>query len=379
MSVHQELRWHAQPETLGMARDSLQAALEGLCEGVELGQHPGAQVYLSRHGQPLLEFACGEAAPGVPLGIDTVTAWFSACKPLTAMAIALLYDRGRLGLDDPVSRYLPGFRNGKESCTLRHVLTHQGGFAGAVRHDDTRTWDEIIAAICAHPAEYLPGTRAGYHPTAGWYVLGEIVRLVDGRPVQRFLADELLEPLGMADSRLGIPPAEQRRLGPRLARVALGMTERQPYADQAFVERFNSAAEIARINPSGGVRGPARDLGRFYEWMLAGGRRGEQQLVDRRTAELFVAGHRWGLPDATLMGANLAWGLGFALHGNADIDRAASRRVFGHSGMVSSVGFADPVVGLAMAVVSTGLLDPMTNARRLRAVSAGAYAACAVR
>jgi CubicO group peptidase (beta-lactamase class C family) len=92
--------------------------------------------------------------------------------------------------------------------------------------------------------------------------------------------------------------------------------------------------------------------------------------------ELFTACHRWDMPDATLMGANLAWGLGFGLHGNADIHRGASRRVFGHSGMVSSVGLGDPVWGLSCVVITTGLLDPMTNARRLRDATGGAFEAC---
>lgn len=376
VTVNQDTRWHAAPERLGMRRAPLEQALRKLVEGVAAGRHPGAQLYVSRHGTPLLEFACGEAAPGAPLTVDSVTAWFSASKPLTAMAIACLYDRGRLGLDDPVREYLPAFGAGKETCTIRHVLTHTGGFAEAVRQADDKPWDVLIAEISAHPAEHVPGTRAGYHATAGWYVLAEIVRLVDGRTIDRFVAEELFGPAGMGESHMGIPPARQAALGDRLATVALGRTERTPFADEAFITRFNSEGEIARVNPSGGIRGPARDLGRFYELMLAKGRAAAGPLIDPRTVELFTACHRWDMPDATLMGANLAWGLGFGLHGNADIHRGASRRVFGHSGMVSSVGLGDPVWGLSCVVITTGLLDPMTNARQLREATGGAFEAC---
>lgn len=359
-----------------MQRAPLEQAMGKLADGVADGRHPGAQLYVSRHGTPLLEFACGEAAPGVPLTVDSVTAWFSASKPLTAMAIAWLYDRGRLGLDEPVRQYLPDFAAGKETCTIRHVLTHTGGFAEAVRQDDDKPWDELIAEISAYPAEYVPGTRAGYHATAGWYVLAEIVRRVDGRTIDRFVAEELFAPAGMTDSHMGVPPRQQAALGPRLAAVALGRTERAPFADEAFITRFNSAREIARVNPSGGIRGPARDLGRFYEFMLAQGQTAAGTVIDPRTVALFTACHRWDMPDTTLMGANLAWGLGFGLHGNADIHRGASRRVFGHSGMVSSVGLGDPVWGLSCVVITTGLLDPMTNARRLRDATGGAFEAC---
>ena len=199
---------------------------------------------------------------------------------------------------------------------------------------------------------------------------------MDGRPIERFLAEELLAPLGMADTRLGIPAAEQAALQGRLARVALGRTEREPYADQAMVERLNGTEEIAQPNPSGGMRGPARDLGRFYDWMLGGGEGQTPSLVERRTMALFTACHRWNLPDLTLMQAPLPWGLGFGLWGNADFHRAASRRVFGHSGLVSSVALGDPERGVSCAVITTGLLDPIGNARRLREVNGAVLEAC---
>ncbi len=354
----------------------LREAQDSLRRGVAEGRHAGAQLYVSRFGRPVIEFACGEAAPGRLMTPDTLTAWFSASKPLTAMAIALLVDRGQVDLDDPIRKTIPEFGAGKETCTLRHVLTHQGGFTGSVSHADSRGWDEILAAICAYPAEYPPGTRAGYHPTSGWYVLGEVLRRVDGRPIDRFLAEEFFGPLGMADSHLGIPPERQLALEPRLARVQLGRTEREHFASPAFIAQFNGPDEIARVNPSGGGRGPARDLGRFYELLLAKGRWNDRQLVDARTVQLFTACHRWDLPDKTLAGAPLPWGLGFCLYGNADVSPSVSRRVFGHSGMVSTIAFADPDSALVCVVVTTGLLDPMTNARRLREANGPIVKAC---
>jgi len=364
------------PEELGMDAAALQEGLDNLRRGVADGRHAGAQLYVSRFGKPVVDFACGDAAPGRPMTPETLTAWFSAGKPLTAMAIALLLDRGQVDLDDPVRRYLPEFGAGKEACTLRHVLTHQGGFTGAASHADTMTWDETLAAICAYPAEYAPGTRAGYHSTAGWYVLAEVLRRVDGRGIDRFLAEEFFGPLGMRDSHLGIPPAQQARLRPRLAQVQLGRTEREHFATPEFIAQFNGAAEIARVNPSGGGRGPARELGRFYEMLLAQGRWEERDLLDRRTVQLFTACHRWDMPDRTLGGAPLPWGLGFCLYGNADVHPAVSRRVYGHSGMVSAVAFADPDAGLVCVVVTTGLLDALTNARRLREVNGPIVRAC---
>jgi CubicO group peptidase (beta-lactamase class C family) len=370
------VRWHREPKNVGMAREALLEAVAALEMGRAAGQHPAAQLYVSRLGRPLLEFACGDSLAGGAVTPDSVLPWFSSCKPLTAMAIAWLYERGRLDLDDPVVRYIPEFGNGKERCTVRHVLTHQGGFPSALSDRADKGWAQAIAEICAAPAEHAPGARAAYHHVSGWYILGELVRRIDGRPIERFLAEEFFHPLEMRDSHMGISPEAQRALGPRLARVALGRSDKPPYVGDAFVTRFNSTAEIGRVNPSGGMRGPARDLGRFYEMLLAKGESPQGPLLRRSTVELFTACHRWGLPDQTLANAPLAWGLGFGLHGNSDLPTSASRRVFCHSGMVSSVGMGDPERQLACVVLTTGLLDPMGNARRLRAVTGAALRAC---
>ncbi|MDH4249365.1 MAG: beta-lactamase family protein [Deltaproteobacteria bacterium] len=365
MNIHTEIRWHQEPEAADLDRALLETGVAALVKGCEQGWHHGAQVAVGRHGRLVVEYAVGESSPGHPMGVDSLTAWFSASKPVVAMALALLYDRGLLTLDDPVVRYIPGFTQGKESCTLRHVLTHTGGFPNALKETDLE-WEEALRRICAHPAEYVPGSRAGYHSTSGWYILGEVARVVDGRPIDQLVTEELFAPLGMSDSHLGIPPERQEALRERLATVHLGAGERESYVDQAFVNRWNSPRQLAAVNPSGGIRGPARDLGRFYDWLLLQGLWEGRSLVDRRTVELFTACHRWGLSDMTLAGAPLAWGLGFSKHGNSDIHRDYSRRLFNHSGMVSSVALGDPASGLSCVVITTGLLDPLTNARRLR-------------
>jgi CubicO group peptidase (beta-lactamase class C family) len=369
--------WHAEPEAAGMDRGALFEAGQALEAGRQSGQHAGAQLYVSRHGRAVLEFACGDALSGGAVAPETIMAWFSCGKPLTAIAIAWLYERGRLDLDDPVTRYVPEFRNGKERCSIRHVLTHVGGFPNGVKDSRHKGWQEVIEEICAAPAESPPGAKAAYHPSSGWYILAEVARRIDGRPIDRLIADEILAPLEMRSTRLGIPVAEQAAMGARLARIAIGRSDRPSEADEAFIDRFNSAEEIARVNPGGGMRGPARDLGRFYEMLLAKGESPTGRVLERSTVELFTACHRWGLPDQTLAKAVLPWGLGFALHGLSDLPTSASRRVFCHSGMVSSVGLGDPDRGLACVVITNGLLDPLTNARRLRAVTGAAVRACA--
>ena len=92
------------------------------------GWHDGAQCYVSWHGDVLLDVAVGESQPGRPLRTDDVMLWYSSGKPLTAVAVLQLWEQGRLGLDDRIAEYVDGWGGGKERCTLRHVLTHTGGF-----------------------------------------------------------------------------------------------------------------------------------------------------------------------------------------------------------------------------------------------------------
>src|SRR5438067_12935503 len=110
------------------------AALREAVDLLEAGlgaQHDGYQLDVSLRGETLLDAAGGVAQPGVPMTTDSLMLWFSSTKPLTAVAIGQLWERGKLGLDDRVTKYLPAFGNGKEHATIRHLLTHRGGFPAA--------------------------------------------------------------------------------------------------------------------------------------------------------------------------------------------------------------------------------------------------------
>jgi CubicO group peptidase (beta-lactamase class C family) len=341
------------------------------------GLHEGAQLYVSQHGKPLLDVAVGESRPGRPLRIDDVMLWYSAGKPLTTVAVLQLWERGALGLDDLVGRYIPGWGAGKEGVTIRHVLTHTGGFTmvGAGEpFDQDLPYHEIIARIAAHPAEWEPGTKAGYHPSTGWKVLGAVVEAVDGRPIDRYVADEVIGPVAMTDSRLGIPLAEQAALGDRLVPVywkghVLAVADGEGVRMWEYhIERIhNQAWHVAKVEPGGGMRGPARDLGRLYESLLGFG----PPVLENRTVEVMGAVHRYGLPDVIFAGQKVPWGLGVQVAGG--LSGGPGRRAFGHGGMASSRGFADPDAGLVVVFVTNGLPDPLRNEQRMSEVTDGIY------
>jgi CubicO group peptidase (beta-lactamase class C family) len=343
------------------------------------GLHDGAQVYVSRFGEPLLDLAIGESAPGRTLERDDVMLWYSSGKPVTTTAVLQLWERGRLGLDDRVADYVAGWGAGKERVTIRHVLTHTGGFTMARRgemFDKDVSYAEAVARIAAHPAEWEPGTKAGYHPTSGWKILGAIVEAVDGRPIDRYVADEVLTPAGIKESRLGVPVEEQEALGDRLAPVhwkghALAFQDESglrmvPYHIE---EIHNQPWHVAKVEPGGGMRGPARELGRFYESLLGFG----PPVLERRTVEVMGAVHRYGLPDVIFGGQKTPWGLGVQVAGG--MGGGPGRRSFGHGGMASSRGLCDPDAGLVLVLVANGLPDPFRNEQRMFAFTDGVYRA----
>src|SRR4051812_18301619 len=188
------------------------------------GLHVGAQLHVSRHGETVASLAIGEAAPGVPMSSDTLMPWFSCTKLVTGIAVAQQWERGELDLDDPVRAHIPAFTgDGRDAITVRHLLTHTAplrpadGPAGLMRSE---SWDEAIARIVATPLErdWQPGRRAGYHLRGSFFLLGEIVRLLDGdgRTFDVYVRQEIFEPLGMVDSWLALSPEQFRSYGRRM-------------------------------------------------------------------------------------------------------------------------------------------------------------------
>lgn len=340
------------------------------------GLHDCAQVYVSRYGEPLLDVALGESRPGRALRTDDVMLWYSSGKPLTVVAVLQLWEQGRLDLDDLVAKYLDGWANGKERCTLRHVLTHTGGFPmpGDKVFDADLTWDEAVAATVAAPALWEPGTSAGYHPASGWRVLGAIVEAIDGRRFDKYLREEVLDPLGLDDCHLGIPVELQAEYGDRLVPV-IWTGHRLPnfdkdgnlYMAEYRIDRIhNEPWHIAKVEPGGGMRGPARELGRFYESLLGYG----PSLLDPHTIDTMSAAHRWGVKDRTFR-IYIPWGLGVQI----DFTGGTTRRAFGHGGMASSRGLADQECGLVMVVITNGLAGAIDNEKRFLEATDALYTA----
>jgi CubicO group peptidase (beta-lactamase class C family) len=357
---------------------SLPRTLAAIHRGMEAGLHIGAQLYVSVRGDVVVDTAVGESRRGVPMRNDTLMLWLSAGKPIAAVAVAQLWERGLLELDDPITKHIPEFAaNGKDRVTLRHVLTHTGGFRAVIGHWEGKPWDEVIAAISAARLEprWVPGETAGYHPLTSWYLLGELVRRLDGRPFENYVREAIFEPIGMQHSWIGLPPQRYREYGDQIGLMHDTRGE-QPVAN--FV--LDSEEIAAQSRPPSNARGPIRELGFFYEMMLARGTRSGARVITSQTVDAMTARHRVGQYDKTFRHV-IDWGLGFVLQSNQyGVDTVpygygphASPRTFGHSGSRSSIGYADPEHGLVVACVFNGAPDEAKHDARMREVNAAIY------
>ena len=350
--------------------------------GIDRGLHLGAQLYLCHHGREI-EIVLGQDRPGTALSRDALMAWMSSCKPVTAVALAQLWEEGKLDLDDPVHRTIPEFAGGgKEAITLRHLLTHTGGFRMVSVGWPRVPWDETIARISASRKEpnWQPGHRAGYHMASSWFILGEVVQRLAGQPFAQVVRQRILEPLGMVSSWIGMEPEQYRQLRPRLATTWNTTKVASETADSELVEfAWKSEPHCLRPSPAGGGRGPMRDLGRFYRALLAGGELNGQRILTPQTVEALTARHRVGLRDKTFK-AVMDWGLGFIpdnrhYGGTAPYSYGnhCSSRTFGHSGYRSSTGFADPEHQLVVALAFNGLPSDEDHDARMRSTLDALY------
>jgi CubicO group peptidase (beta-lactamase class C family) len=292
-----------------------------------------AQLCVLRDGEVILDEAYG-------VEHDTPFLLFSAGKPLLAMLVHRLAERGAFALDDPLARYWPEFAaNGKEAITIRHVLRHRSGlpYVSSVQRDVLRAtqWDRSVRALARARPHTPPGKVPAYHVVSHGFLLGELVRRVTGRPLPEMLRAEVLEPAGMNRTVLG-PPGSRVLLrgGYRLAEAV-----------------FNLRSVRDAVIPAATVCGTARDLARFYQSMLDEGDRWQQVTVPISEGEVDGVS---GMP--------IRWSEGFQLGGLPDDPRHArsmGRRsdplTFGHNGSNACVGWADPRRRLVFAYVTNRL------------------------
>ena len=341
-----------------------------LHEGVSEGLHLGAQLYVSMEGNVVADAAIGKATTSRLMTTDTMTVWMSLTKGVTAVAVAQMWERGHIEIDDPVCSHLPDFgAGGKSGLTFHHLLTHTGGIGPVDVAWSESSWNEIVAAICDAPLrdDWLPGRQARYDVANAWFVLGEVVSRKSGGAFDRYVRQEIFEPLDMPNCSLSMDSstyqAKKDRIG-LMYDTAGGVPEPSHYS-------VDLQRTIGRCVPGGSGRGPARELGRFYEMLLGKGTFKGKQLLRPQTVEAITARHRTGIRDE-ILGHVVDMGLGFYVNSNIygkdsvpfGFGRYAAPRTFGNAGYQSSIAFVDPDAGLVVVCIFNG--TPGEDAHQVR-------------
>ena len=300
------------------------------------GWQSAAQVAVYRDGVRCLDLrlradGVGGAVPMVP---EARMLWFSATKPLTALCALILIERGVIGLDTRIAEVWPAFtQGGKGACTVRHVLTHQGGFPVFPADFDWSCiddWDAVTAATAAIEAAWAPGTAIGYHPVTYGFALGEVIRRIDGRMPRDFMREELFTPLGM-DAALGVgADGDTSAVVPVVAESEV--TWDDPAGSErrtsAMVERFNAAPTLRGQLPAANAVGTAEALARFYALLAGGGALDGVRLLRPETVQAATSVQAATEADRT-SGFPAAYGLGFLVGGYPPLDQPGG---FGHFG-----------------------------------------------
>jgi CubicO group peptidase (beta-lactamase class C family) len=268
-----------------------------------------------------------------------------------------LAERGVLDYSAPLAHYWPEFAvRGKDRATVGDALTHRVGIPQdppGFHLSDAGDWDAVCAATAGLEPLWSPGTRTDYHPlTYGW-MLGEVLRRVEGRPIDRFLQEEICRPLGIEDIYFGVPEELDSRVatlrfdpGPS----SLDLSANPSLSDPASL--FNRSAIRRCVIPGAGAILNARSLARLYAMLANGGILDGVRLLSPERIALTSKPQ----PENT-EGARAHWwfahGLGYTLGGGPG-PRLNRPRAFGYEG-IGTIGFADPERRFAFAFLKNRL------------------------
>ncbi len=297
-----------------------------------------------------------------PMPKDALFSLASLTKPVTAAAVLMLVEEGKVRLTDPVSRFIPELNDVKvavtpsqrvppsRAITIRDLLTHTSGLVAPAQipAETTATLATHLPRFAAEPLEFQPGSRWMYSNTIAFDTLARIVEITSGKTYDRFLRERIFEPLGMHDTG-HVLRAEQ---GPRFAR-------RYDVTPQGLTP-FRRVDPPTYFGGGWGLYSTAQDYARFAQMLLNKGTLDGKRVLSPRAAELMGSAH---IPD-TLAGrqAGEAWGLGVrVITDDAVRNTWLSKGSFGWSGASGTHFWVDPaerLVAVFMASAPAAGLRP---------------------
>ena len=354
------------------------AVARTLGDQLAAGVHHGAAVAVRHRGEPVVDLWGGTFAE------DTLAVSFSTTKGPVAVALHMALERAGISYDTPVATVWPEFaRAGKAEVTIRQILCHEAGVP-QIRGEVADVWamadwDAMVATVAGLRPLWEPGTANGYHALTWGWLAGELLHRVDGRLPDRFLADEVVGPLGLDGCFLGTPPAEDHRLVPVAWNpVYLDMPPLDQLlpADSLTLRAVAPAGDmVAFVNSERGrsscvpaITGAftARSLAAIYAALERGGTLDGIRLLAPATVDAATTVQN-DTPDLVLL-APMYWRLGFM---GRRLGGGGATSAYGHAGLGGSVALAHPRAGLAVAVTLDRLeLDLLGDDRAAALVQA---------
>ncbi len=364
-------------------------------EYLDTGRYPGFSLLISRQGEVAHLSTQGHrnVERGEPMTADTLLRIFSMTKPVTSVAMLMLYEEGRFRLEEPVSTFIPSFgdlrvwqdgtpdnyttTHPEREMTVRDLLTHTSGltYGFMKRHpvdslyrrrglDDGGTkleaWVEAVAEL---PLLFSPGTQWSYSIATD--VLGRLVEVIGGQPFDRFLTDRIFEPLGMSDTGFWADDADGDRLASLYTVPALspfGVPDGAEGTDMALLDDGGESSRWrqppAFLSGGGGLVSTIGDYHRFAQMLLRGGDLDGERILGPRTIDYATDNHLPTGGDLASMGQRVFSestydGIGFGLGFSVVLDPAACQVInspgsFGWGGAASTLFWVDPIEDLVV-------------------------------
>lgn len=336
---------------------------------------PGAVVLLTKNGAVAYEKAWGvrDVDTKAPLRTDDVFRLASQTKAITSAAVMMLWEEGKFGLDEPIDRYIPAFRqptiltkfhaadssyeskSALRPITIRQLLTHTSGldyadigsaeFKAIYAKAGITAWGMEGATLAGDmeklgrlPLAAEPGTKYIYSLSID--VLGRLVEVASGMPLDRFFRERIFTPLGMRDTHFALPPALHGRLvalHQDTAGTLRAMRERRGWASPDYPVR-----PMTYFSGGAGLSGTTRDYARFLQMMLNGGELDGVRLLSRKTVQMMLTNQIGTLGN---------FGLGFGLETAANDHRQPlSLGSFEWGGAFKTTYWADPAEGMTAQI-----------------------------
>ena len=333
------------PSAVGVSAERLQRLHDGMKGFVDRKEAGGIVTLIARDGKLVDLHATGyqDVDSKAPMRTDTIFRIMSMTKPVTSVAVMMLYEEGKLFLTDPVSKFIPAFKGSqvieggsdkpvpaRRGITIRDLLTHRSGITynfingGAVGTSYRKsgvtdgftttpmTLAEGIDKLAAEPLMAQPGTAFNYSLSTD--VLGRVVEVASGQPFDAFLRERIFKPLKMTDTDFVVPEAKWSRLATVYSPDGAGgirpMKDPESFGNAVF-SPVASYKGKTYFSGGAGLVSTATDYARFAQMLLNGGSLDGAQVLSPKSIELMTVSHTADLPAGGLLGPGTGFGLGF--------------------------------------------------------------------